>query len=688
MAHTLNRPAHAHRLLARHRHRPSIASLVGLCLALAGLTLGIVGCEPRTVSRPDNPPPTATYTGPEYLRGSVGSMANLRNYEPMLVSGFGLVVGLDGTGSQEVPAFLRQRMLNRLRQMGVGSTRIRREMPEAFQPFARMSPEQLLADPSTAIVAVQGFIPAGAVRGARFDVLVSALPQTQTTSLAGGTLWTTDLSLDGTNPAVGFSRTRAEANGPIYINPFDEESDEDDQRRFLRQAMVVAGGKVTLPQQIELVLNQSSWNRSRAIADRINERFPAGPGSRQQTAVPQTAMVIHINVPRDYATRPDVLMELVAHLYIQRGPNFETEQAERLARRLREDSDRQERVVLAWRSLGRTILPVLRNYYEDEDPVLSLAALEAGAWLQDERAGLVLASLARSSDEPQARQRVAEALVYLPRSTSGSRALKALLDDDDTAVRIAAYESLAAINDPIIDRMPIRNANGLKFVIDRVPAEKPMIYITQEHFPRLVIFDDQLGFRTPMFAQMWDSRLMVRSDDEEAALNVYYQRPGTIEGKQYEVWPNVASLAYLLAHSPEPGTDEKGLDLTYSQVVETIYRFANRGHIAAPVEVNTGPLAQLIAEYEETVDQLRPEIGDETPEPMLGPEPVTEGDWLDRPGQPTGRDRTEGVPWMGGGSPGVSSPDAGRPELPGDNTQQPTRSPGTDPPILTQPEDN
>ncbi|MEX0655648.1 MAG: flagellar basal body P-ring protein FlgI [Phycisphaeraceae bacterium] len=677
--HMMNRLASSIRLRPRHRGSAVRAAVVALAAASLGFA---AGCQQKTDTRPDNAPPAAVYSGPQYLRGTVGSMASLRNYQPLLVSGYGLVVGLDGTGSQEVPAYLRQELINRLRQMGVGSTRTRQSLPDHLQAFGRMTPEQVLADPNTAIVAVQGFLPEGGVRGSRFDVLVSALPQTQTQSLAGGTLWTTELGIDGTNPALPFTRSRAEAQGPIYINPFDDDTDDQDKQRFLRQAVVVSGGKVTLPQQIELVLNQPSWNRSRAIADRINERFPAGPGSRVQTAEAETALIIRLNVPEHFATEPDLLMELIAHLYIQRGPDFEAEQAERLARILREDESTSRRVVLAWRALGRMAIPVLRNYYDDEQPHVRLAALEAGAWLLDERAGVAMSGMVEH-DDPAVRQRIAEALVHLPRSVTGSRALKALVNDPEPAVRIAAYESLAAIRDPLVERMPIRSPEGLKFVIDRIPADEPMIYITQEHFPRLVIFDDQLGFRSSMFAQMWDSRLMIRTDGEDEPLNVYYQQPGTIEGKTYEVWPNVASLAYLMASRPNFDGAEKGLDLTYSQVIETIYRMAQDGDIDAPVEINVSPLARRVAEYESTADDRRPEVDPETPEPVLGPDPVTDGDWLDRPGQATGN---------AGDNPWMRRP---RIERLGDMNTDPviepdTRQPGQTPPDapVFQPQDN
>src|SRR5207248_4321407 len=111
--------------------------------------------------------------------------------EGLAVSGFGVVVNLDGTGDSKAPNAVRQYIIKQMVTHKGGSSLI----PGAKQ----MSPERMLSDSRVAIVEVLGMLPPGSRKGQRFDVQVSALPDSDTTSLARGTLWTTELRLRGTD---------------------------------------------------------------------------------------------------------------------------------------------------------------------------------------------------------------------------------------------------------------------------------------------------------------------------------------------------------------------------------------------------------------------------------------------------------------------------------------------------------
>ncbi len=593
-----------------------LAALVGLASLLTlAVLLGPTGCAAPT-RKPVNAPPPVTYTGPDFLRGTVTSLCRIRQYEPQLVSGYGLVVGLDGTGSSEIPAFLRQHMINALRQRGVGSPRMRQRMPEQYKRFMRMSPEELLMRKDTAIVAVYALVPPGAVEGTSFDVLVQALPDTQTTSLAGGLLWTTKLQIDGTDPSLPFSHEVADAYGPIYLDPHTTENTLDPSAtkfdKLETTAVVVAGGHTLRRRRIELILNQPSWTQSRNIADRINSRFRAEPDERIETAKAQTDQLIRLNIPRRFADDPNHLIDLISHLYIEGGIGFAPRKAEELVHVLEKDPQYLNTVVLAWRALGKPALPVLRDQYEHPKMYVRLAALEAGAALGDESTSAYLSELAKSEDV-DVRKHVAQALIHLPQSRRGGYTLKQLLDDPNRDVRISAYESLALIHNQrgLIQRLAIQGNGDSKFIIDQVPAKRPMIYITHEHKPRIVIFDGELGFNKPMLATLWDSRLSLIQEKDDM-LRLYYQKPHQIKGKDFKLEPTVATLAYVLGNHPRVDGFKEGLDLTYSQVVNVIYTLCKQGHIDAPIEVKRSALADAVEKYREEIDpERRPEISDE-----------------------------------------------------------------------------
>ena len=94
------------------------------------------------------------------------------------------MVGLEGTGSRDMPAPVRASMLQEMARRGVGNP---------ATGFGDVTPERLLDSDDTAIVIVEGVIPSGGVKGGSFDLRVYAAPGTSTTSLEGGNLYTADL---------------------------------------------------------------------------------------------------------------------------------------------------------------------------------------------------------------------------------------------------------------------------------------------------------------------------------------------------------------------------------------------------------------------------------------------------------------------------------------------------------------
>ncbi len=565
---------------------------LALLVASLSLPLALGACKSNDAGPAPAAPPTATYTGPQYLYNTIGSLSRLSNHLPQPVQGYGLIVDLEGTGSDEVPQSLRRWLINEMTKYGVGQSR--------YRDFFRASPEQLLASPDTAVVRVEGHIPGGAVAGSRFDLLVTAA-DTRSTSLAGGRLWTTELAAGGFNPSQLYVKPLAKGNGPVYLDPLDTDiTDARKREQLQRQAVIVSGGVVTETRIMELVLNQPSRRRASDIADRINERFPAEPNARRATANAISPLVVQLNIPRRFRDAPQTFVDLVLHTYIDRSRGFVPMQAQRLADELSTDPDKASSVVLAWKALGPAAQPVFRQYYEDERSYLRLAALEAGAFVGDELASDPLAELSSHRD-PAVRLRVAEALISL-RSPSSRQALRSLLDDPIESVRIAAYESLALKGSELVKRTVIHDGDAVKMVIDRVMVQEPLIYITQKQVPRVVIFNPSLGFEVPTMASVWDGRLMIRRTAEGEPAELFYQHPviednrRTIKAVQHKMEPTLATLAYTLAHRPTVDRPYEGFNLTYGQVVDAIYQLVQTGAVDSPIELDRGLITRLLDE--------------------------------------------------------------------------------------------
>lgn len=583
--------------------------------ALIAALLAIGACAEKAVTAraPDDAPPPTVFTGPAFLHGTVGSMARVAGNEPMPVSGWGFVTALPGTGSPDVPAFMSTWLTNEMRRRGVGSYRLGTQ---------QMSTRELLASEDTAVVRVDGLIPPGAIVGTRFDVLVQALPGTQTTSLADGQLWTTDLSIGGANERMLFSRRLAHARGNLYINPFEDPQSAETRIDLDRRAIIVGGGEVTEPRELLLVLNQPSVQRARLISDRINQRFPHEEANQRffNTALAKTEQAIQINVPKRYAAHPQRFLSLVAHLYLQRAADFEPRQAERLAEVLAADPTTAERVALAWEALGKTTLPVLRRLYDAGDLRVRLAALEAGARMEDQRAADPLMALCEH-DDPAIRARATTLLAPLHSNIRVTRALVQRLDDPVDDVRLAAYETLVNVRDPVVDRVPIHDGQQIRYMLDLAPATtRPLVYIRHDAVPRVAAFNPYAPLPAPMTAQLWDNRLMIRTHAPDEPVRVFYQ-PRTGPSVTLEAPPTLAHLVRLLGSPPNVPEVEKGLGLSYSDVCRTLHQLDQQGLLGATLTVRASALAQELAEVREReqTEQMRPELS----EPDRPTEPET-----------------------------------------------------------------
>lgn len=482
------------RLLILTRQRWSV-----LCLLFVSAVV-VVGCSsPTEYDNQGANEAAKTFSGPRYLRGSIGSYGSFLNNQPRYVAGYGMVVDLNATGSNEVPGFLRQWLTNEMLRNNLGSV--------AFGT-QRFGPERVMADLGSSVVAVEGLIPPGAVRGSKYDVLVTMVDQTST-SLAGGRLfWPTRMSITGLDRSLVYTESEGAAYGELFVNPVADASNQDPE--FLRRAIVVNGGTVLESQTVQFVLNQPSYRISNAIAERINARFEAADADNLATAVAKTDGLIEINMPKRFSGQPDKLLELIEHLYLDPTPGFVKPQAEALGEALvASPKERANAVSVAWKGLGPNAVPVLRKYYVHENADVRQAALEAGAWLNDTQTIKQLSKQA-STDDPAQRVRAANALVVMTRSNEARRHVRELLDDPDPEVRLGAYEALALVRDPIIERLSVTDGAAHKFYIDRVPSKHPMVFGLQGRELSIVIFGEDIPLRKNVFAKL-DDQMMLRT---------------------------------------------------------------------------------------------------------------------------------------------------------------------------------
>ncbi len=201
--------------------------------------------------------------------------------------GYGLVVGLNGTGDKQGTEFTIQSLTNMLNKMGIN-----------------VDPNQVKVK-NVAAVMVTAELPAFARAGMRLDVLVSSVGDAK--SLQGGTLLMTPLTgVDG--------NTYALAQGPISTGGYSAGAGGDQATMNHPTVGTVPGGglvekEVVVPFQmrdrLHFVLRDPDFATSEAVATAMN----AGIGT--EVAFSEDARSVLVDVPAQYRDR---LVDYIARL--------------------------------------------------------------------------------------------------------------------------------------------------------------------------------------------------------------------------------------------------------------------------------------------------------------------------------------------------------------------------------------
>jgi flagellar P-ring protein FlgI len=204
--------------------------------------------------------------------------------------GYGLVVGLRGTGDRQQALFSAQSLTNMLERMGVSVS------PTAIQVK------------NTAAVMVTATLPPYAQPGSRIDVTVAAMGDAP--SLQGGILIMTGLKApDGQVYAV--------AQGPAVVSGFIAGSGGNSAQvnhptvgRIPDGAIVErAGPSLKLGGPVRLQLRQADFTTAARVASAINEKFGA-------IATAENADVISVGLPPQYEKTPTEFVSELERLTI------------------------------------------------------------------------------------------------------------------------------------------------------------------------------------------------------------------------------------------------------------------------------------------------------------------------------------------------------------------------------------
>lgn len=215
---------------------------------------------------------------PDANAARIKDIADIKGVRQNQLVGYGLVVGLEGTGDSDDALFTIQSLASLLEKMGV-----------------TVQPDDIADVENVAAVMVTTDLPAFASQGSRIDVLVSSIGDAE--NLQGGTLLFTPLKgADGSVYAV--------AQGPVSTGGFAVSGNSGDevQKNFPTVGRVVGGALVeqeihsnfNQKDSLTLALHEPDFTTASRVAQAINRAFYS------QLAQTENAGSIQVSVPENY----------------------------------------------------------------------------------------------------------------------------------------------------------------------------------------------------------------------------------------------------------------------------------------------------------------------------------------------------------------------------------------------------
>lgn len=216
-------------------------------------------------------------------------IASLEGVRDNQLMGYGLVVGLNGTGDKRQTVFSAQALTNILRRMGV-----------------TVNPNAILVR-NMAAVMVTATLPPFAQPGTRIDVTAAAIGDAS--NLQGGMLLLT--SLQGPDGEV-----YAAAQGALLTGGFVAGGGGNAQvlnhptvGRIPNGGIIERGPPSVAPSnKIRLQLRQADFSTAARVVEAVNRRFP---NEAQPAARAESSAAIAIDIPAEFTSRP---VEFVAEI--------------------------------------------------------------------------------------------------------------------------------------------------------------------------------------------------------------------------------------------------------------------------------------------------------------------------------------------------------------------------------------
>ena len=523
--------------------------------------------------RSQSPDPDET---PIHTTRLVGDLAVEYGRHPICVEAVGFVGGLNRTGCDPEPSPERSLVIHEM------------QLDEIENPNA------LLASKNTSLVKVRGVLHAGIQKGDHFDLEVRVLNRSETTSLRGGNLWTTDLkqlALMSDNRIHG-GHALASGSGAILVDP---STNGEDSRILECRGRILGGGVCNQSRPLMLVLkpeHQSVRNSAR-IQEVVNRRFHTfDRGNKVGVAKAKTDEAIELVMHPRYFDNVDRYLRVIRSLPMRESDRELSQRLVVLEKQLL-DPISSSRAALQLEAIGKRGADTLRKGLKSNDPEVRFYSAEALAYLDESGVAEYLAEAA--AKEPAFRVFALAALSVMEDYDSQDQ-LHKLLESTSAETRYGAFRSLTVrrMPDPLVQGLNMRD----KFSLHILPTSgSPMVHVARSKRPEIVLFGENQTLDLPLSIEAGNEILINSTPSGDVVLAKYVvgqpDQRRTVSPKLEEVIGAIVDLGG-----------------SYPDVVQALQEAKAKGVLAGRFEVDALPTAGR------TYDRL-PDSEENSEEPHL-----------------------------------------------------------------------
>ena len=472
----------------------------------------------------------------------IGELAEVFSVDTIPVVGYGIVDGLNGQGSSECPPLLRSYLEQYILKQVAGQ---------------RMNAGNLIDSLDTAVVEITGNMPLATAGSGFFDVKVKAIEESQTQSLENG--WIYGAELRPADEAGMPSKAIAEVSGPIFQNKIGPDKSAP------RTGYILAGGRVLDKYMIRLILKNPDYNVAGDIRNEINNRF----GPKIANAV--SPGEINVLVPPRYTLQKTRFIDLLKNMRVYGEISAAQAHITTLVAKLATAEEKYP-IEIELEAMGNLSFDKLSALLSSSDEKTRFHAARCMLNLGSPQALETLRDIAFDT-KSQLRIDSLNAIATEADRSRASGILRRLLNDDNTDVRIAAYQQLIQLEDLAVERIPI----GRSFYLDLIAtqSDKKTIWVSRSGRPRIAIFGYPIYCEQDVFIKTEDGRITLNSPEDQDFVSIIIKHPRKPDKLiTVETSYKLSDIIKTLCEEPiinNTGKDSAGgLNFSYSDIISLL----------------------------------------------------------------------------------------------------------------------